>query len=174
MNSNDDIKLQQLKEYMQGFTKDPHAQSNLITVLHRAQELYGYLKQEVMEEIAYSLAVPTAKIWGVASFYHYFNLSPVGRHVISVCMGTACYVKGAGLLLERVRQKLNIDVGATSADGLFTLQEARCLGACGLAPVVMIDDRIYGKLSAEGVAAVLDSYANRYKNNKQQSVVRSK
>jgi len=92
--------------------------------------------------------IPTAHIWGVATFYHYFNLKPVGRHIISVCMGTACYVKGAEEVLLAIKNELKIVVGETTEDGFFTLHEARCLGACGLAPVAMIDDKIYGELNA--------------------------
>jgi NADH:ubiquinone oxidoreductase subunit E len=151
-------KLEELKGYIRTIADGAYPESNLISVLHKAQELFGYLTEEVMEEIAVALSVPTAKIWGVASFYHYFNLKPVGRHIISVCMGTACYVKGAGVLLQRIQERLNIGLGDTTKDSRFTLREARCLGACGLAPVVMIDERIYGKLSADDVDGLLDTY----------------
>jgi NADH:ubiquinone oxidoreductase subunit E len=152
-----DDKMNILEEYMQEMKKQPYAESHLIGILHKAQELYGYLKQEVMEKIAYTMNIPAAKIWGVASFYHYFNLEPVGKYILSLCLGTACYVKGAGKILDKMREHLNIDVGQTTEDGLFTLQEARCLGACGLAPVLMVNDRIYGKLTVDSIVELLDT-----------------
>ena len=146
-------KIEELKNFMGPLAEDEYSESHLIGILHKAQELFGYLPAKVMEEVALSMGIPTAKIWGVASFYHYFNLAPVGRHVLSICLGTACYVKGADRILERIREDLNIKIGETTADGLFTLQEARCLGACGLAPVVMIDDKIHGNLTPESCIA---------------------
>lgn len=145
-----------LEEYMQEMKKQPYAESQLIGILHKAQELYGYLPEDVMEAIAYGMNIPAARIWGVASFYHYFNLEPVGKYTLSLCLGTACYVKGAGKILDRMREYLNVDVGQTTEDRLFTLQEARCLGACGLAPVLMVNDRIYGKLTPDSTIELLD------------------
>jgi NADH:ubiquinone oxidoreductase subunit E len=102
--------------------------------------------------------IPTAHIWGVATFYHYFKLKPTGKHSISVCLGTACYVKGAGEILDTIKHELKIDFGQTTDDNLFTLQEARCLGACGLAPVVMVDDKIYGELTPKKTVDLLNTY----------------
>jgi NADH-quinone oxidoreductase subunit E/NADP-reducing hydrogenase subunit HndA len=109
-----------------------------------------------MDEVAEALQIPTAHIWGVATFYHYFNLEPIGKHVISVCMGTACYVKGATKILDVLKKELGVQIGQTTEDRLFTLQEARCLGACGIAPVIMIDDKIYGELDAKKTVEVIN------------------
>ena len=130
-------------------------------MLHKTQALYGYLPQDVIDVIAVDMNVPTAHIWGVATFYHYFNLTPQGRHQISVCMGTACYVKGAAQLAETLKQQLKIDMGQTMQDDLLTLKPARCLGACGLAPVVMIDETVYGDLTPKKLSDIL----NKFKRN---------
>ena len=142
-------KIDELVAYMQSVADNEHPESYVIAVLHKAQELFGYLPRDVMDVIAETMNIPTAHIWGVATFYHYFNLKPVGKHIVSVCMGTACYVKGAGEILDVLKKQLGIEVGETSEDKLFTLQEARCLGACGIAPVIMIDDKIYGELDGK-------------------------
>ena len=138
--------MDQLSAFMDEMAQNEYADSYLIAVLHKAQELYGYLPEDVMDQVADRMQIPTAHIWGVATFYHYFNLKPVGKHIVSVCMGTACYVKGADKVLEALKKDLGVQVGETTEDKLFTLQEARCLGACGIAPVIMIDDKIYGEL----------------------------
>ena len=154
----DDNKMTELKTFIQEAKTKDHPDSQLISILHKAQELYGYLSQEVMSEIANEMDIPTAHIWGVATFYHYFSLKPKGEHSISVCLGTACYVKGAEEILDTIRGELKIDFGQTSEDNLFTLQEARCLGACGLAPVIMIDDKIYGSLNPKKVLEIIKGY----------------
>lgn len=151
-------KMTILREFMTEAVKREYAESYLIAVLHKAQELFGYLPREVMDEVAQTLQIPTAHIWGVATFYHYFNLEPIGKHVISVCMGTACYVKGAGLILDVLKKELGVEVGQTTEDRLFTLQEARCLGACGIAPVIMIDDKIYGELDTKKTIEVINQF----------------
>ncbi|MHC4986924.1 MAG: NADH-quinone oxidoreductase subunit NuoE [Planctomycetota bacterium] len=135
-----------------------YTESYLIAVLHKAQELYGYLPEDVMDQIAEKMQIPTAHIWGVATFYHYFNLKPVGKHTVSVCMGTACYVKGADKVLETLKKELGVQVGQTTEDKLFTLQAARCLGACGIAPVIMIDDKIYGELDSKKTVDLINQY----------------
>lgn len=154
----DEQKLAQVKEFIAGVRTKEHSDSYLIAVLHRTQELYGYLPTEVMDEVAQEMGIPTAHIWGVATFYHYFNLTPPGKHVISVCLGTACYVRGAGQLLQTIKDELKIDVGGVTDDGLFSLQPARCLGACGLAPVVMIDEKIHGDLTPQKMRQLLTQY----------------
>jgi len=158
-----DEKLEILKRYMQDVKSGENKESYLIAILHKAQELYGYLDRDIMDEIAVTMNIPTARIWGVATFYHYFSLAPKGKYVISVCMGTACYVKGAAELLDVIKEELKISIGETTEDRLFTLQEARCLGACGLAPVMMIDDIIYGELTPKKVVKLLNDYRNRDK-----------
>jgi NADH:ubiquinone oxidoreductase subunit E len=154
-------KYKTLADYVAARKNEEHPESRLIGVLHKAQELFGYLPEEVMQKIAFLMDIPAARIWGVASFYHYFNLKPVGKHVLSLCLGTACYVKGAGMILDRIREHLNIAVGETTADGEFTLHEARCLGACGLAPVMMVDERIHGNLTPEKAIEIIDGLAKK-------------
>ncbi len=153
-----DEKILELATFMQQAKQQPHSDSQLIAILHKAQELYGYLDKEVMDQVAITMNIPTAHIWGVATFYHYFNLKPKGKHSISVCLGTACYVKGAEDVLRAIKDELKIDFGQTTEDKLFTLQETRCLGACGLAPVAMIDDKIYGELTPKKIVEILRSY----------------
>jgi len=149
-------KDQQLIEYISQVQAKPYPESHLIGVLHKAQELYGYISRQTIDLVAERMRIPTAHIWGVVTFYHYFRLQAPGRHQISVCLGTACYVKGAAEVLQAFKDLLRIDVGQTTSDGLFSLQEARCLGACGLAPVCMIDEKVYGQLDRKKVAQIID------------------
>jgi NADH:ubiquinone oxidoreductase subunit E len=151
-------KKQELKEFIDSVKDKEHGDSYLIAVLHKAQGLYGYLSREVMDTIAQQMQIPTAHIWGVATFYHYFNLTPPGKYVVSVCLGTACYVKGAPQILEAVKNDLKIDLGGITEDRLFSLQLARCLGACGVAPVVMVGDKIHGEMTPKKVVEVLNQY----------------
>lgn len=151
-------KIEEIYDFIDTVNQKDYSESYLIAVLHKVQSIFGYLPQEMMDEIAEKMQIPTAHIWGVATFYHYFNLKPIGKHVVSVCMGTACYVKGADKVLDAIRKHLNIAVGDTTEDKLFTLQEARCLGACGIAPVVMIDDKIYGELDSKKTIDLLNQY----------------
>jgi NADH-quinone oxidoreductase E subunit len=151
-------KVDQLSAIMDEVGQKEYAESYLIAVLHKAQELYGYLPQDAMDQVADKMQIPTAHIWGVATFYHYFNLKPVGKNIVSVCMGTACYVKGADKVLEALKRELGIQVGETTEDKLFTLQEARCLGACGIAPVMMINDKIYGELDPKKTVNLINQY----------------
>jgi len=137
----------ELEKFIEEAKSKDHPESYLIAILHKAQELYGYLSKEVMDKVSSAMDIPTAHIWGVATFYHYFNLKLKGKYIISVCMGTACYVKGAGAVLDAIREELKIGMGGTTEDMLFTLSEARCLGACGLAPVMMVNEKIYGELT---------------------------
>jgi NADH:ubiquinone oxidoreductase subunit E len=154
----DPQKFAELKEFIATLKTQEHAKSQLISALHKTQELFGYLPTAAMDEIAQEMGIPTAHIWGVATFYHYFKLNPPGTHIISVCLGTACYVKGATQILQAIKDELKIDIGEVTQDGLFSLQEARCLGACGLAPVVMIDDRIVGELTPKRIVQILNQY----------------
>ena len=121
----------------------------LIQILHRAQELFGYLREDVIDRIARELRLPISRIYGVIGFYSYFSKVPTGKHTINVCTGTACYVRGADQLLRVVAKALGIDNGGTTTDGRFSLRCARCVGACGLAPAIVIDDDLEGKLDAE-------------------------
>lgn len=129
-----------------------------IPVLHKAQEIYGYLPLEVQEMIAEGLNVPLAEIYGIVTFYAQFSLNPMGRFQIGVCLGTACYVKGSGDILNKVKEILNIEVGECTPDGKFSLDATRCIGACGLAPVMTINDDVYGRLTVDEVAGILKKY----------------
>ncbi|HHU69363.1 MAG TPA: NAD(P)H-dependent oxidoreductase subunit E [Thermoanaerobacterales bacterium] len=132
--------------------------SSLINVLHKAQEIFGYLPLEVQKHIAEKVDLPLSEVYGVVSFYHHFNLEPKGKYQISVCLGTACYVRGASKVLERIKKELNIEVGETSEDTKYSLQATRCVGACGLAPVVIINDDVYGRMTEEKVPEILEKY----------------
>ncbi|HOL48291.1 MAG TPA: NADH-quinone oxidoreductase subunit NuoE [bacterium] len=164
-----DKREEELIKYMDEKKKLEYPESYLIAILHKAQELYGYLSKEIMLKIAYYMKIPTSHIWGVATFYHYFKLKPIGKYVISICLGTACYVKGAQLILDKLKEELKINIGETTEDMLFTLQEARCLGACGLAPVIMINEKIYGDLTPEKISEIIKEI--RKKEKKLQSNV---
>jgi len=130
----------------------------LIPVLHEAQEVYGYLPASVQKKISEGLNVPLAEIYGVVTFYTQFSLNPKGKYKIQVCMGTACYVKGSGQILDKLKEKLGIDVGECTDDGKFSLDACRCIGACGLAPVIMINDDVYGRLVADDVEGIIEKY----------------
>ncbi len=130
----------------------------VIPVLHEAQEIYGYLPIEVQEMISEGLNVPLAEIYGIVTFYTQFSLNPKGKYKIGICLGTACYVKGSGDILEKVKEILGIDVGECTPDGLFSIDATRCIGACGLAPVMTINDDVYGRLVVDDVADILKKY----------------
>jgi NADH-quinone oxidoreductase subunit E/NADP-reducing hydrogenase subunit HndA len=130
----------------------------LIPVLQKAQEIFGYLPIEVQKFIAEGMNVSLQEVYGVATFYAQFSLTPKGEHKIGLCMGTACYVKGAKAILEKIKEELGIEVGQTSEDRKFTLEATRCLGACGLAPVMMIDEEVYGRLTPDSIPEILKKY----------------
>lgn len=153
-------KFSELDDYIKGVFKPEHPQAALINIMHFAQERYGYLSKEVMDHISDMTEVPTAEIYGVATFYSYFRLQPQGKHRISVCMGTACYIRGAAAVLEKIQDELGIKTGETTEDMLFTLDETRCIGACGLAPVLMVDNKVYGRVEPHQVKAILDEYGS--------------
>ena len=134
---------------------DPGA---LMPVMHEAQNIYGYLPAEVQTVIAEKLGIPLAEVYGVATFYSRFSLSPKGKHQISVCLGTACYVKGSDKILSALEKELKITCGECTPDGKFSIDSCRCVGACGLAPVMIIDGEVYGRLNPADVAAILDGY----------------
>ncbi len=130
----------------------------LIPVLHEVQELYGYLPLSVQKKVSEGLDVPLSEIYGVITFYTQFSLKPKGKYNIQVCMGTACYVKGANLILEKLQEKLGIHVGDCTEDGLFSLEACRCIGACGLSPVITINDDVYGRLVPDQIEGILEKY----------------
>ncbi len=130
----------------------------LIPVLHEAQEIYGYLPIEVQSIIAKGLGVTLAEVYGVVTFYAQFSLNPKGTYQISVCLGTACYVKGSGDIINKVQEVLGIDVDGCTADGKFSLAATRCVGACGLAPVMTVNDEVYGRLTVDDVPGIIAKY----------------
>lgn len=130
----------------------------LIQVLHEAQEIYGYLPLPVQKVISEEMKIPLAEIYGVVTFYTQFSLKPKGAYKISVCLGTACYVKGADLVLDKLKEELNLQVGDSTEDGRFSLEACRCIGACGLAPVFTINDDVYGRLVPDEVPGILAKY----------------
>ncbi len=130
----------------------------LMPIMQRAQDIFGYLPEDVQNIIAKGLDIPVSDVYGVATFYAQFNLEPKGKYIISVCLGTACYVKGAQLVLDELEKVLGVPAGSTTPDALFTLNATRCLGACGLAPVIMVNDDVYGRLTPDQVAGVIEKY----------------
>ena len=145
----------QLKEVIQKHKDDPGA---VMPVLQEAQDIYGYLPLEVQQMIAEGLNVPVDEVYGVATFYSQFALSPKGKYNISVCLGTACYVKGSGDVLNRLSSELGIEAEECTMDGMFSLTACRCIGACGLAPVMTVNDDVYGRLVADDVPSILAKY----------------
>ena len=130
----------------------------LMHILQEAQSIYGYLPLPVQKTIAEGLNISLSEVYGVATFYSQFSLKPKGKYKISVCLGTACYVKGSDKILEEVQKELGIKVGECTPDGLFSIDSCRCVGACGLAPVMMINEDVHGRLKPEMVKGILDSY----------------
>jgi len=140
------------------FNNDP---GELINVLHATQDYLGYLPAEAQELIAECLHIPTAKVYGVVSFYAFFSMTPKGKYPISVCLGTACYVRGAEKILDAFKKELNLEVGQTTPDGLFSLTCLRCVGACGLAPVAMVGDKVYGRLTPDQIKGIVKEYRDK-------------
>jgi NADH:ubiquinone oxidoreductase subunit E len=137
------------------------SESMLIATLHMVQDHFGHLGPGHLEAVAQLMQIPLAKVTGVATFYHYFRLQPRGRYLINVCLGTACYVKGAEKVAQKLTDELGIRFGETSKDGIFSLESTRCVGTCGLAPVVMIGDEVHGPLTPSQIPNLLESYLAR-------------
>ncbi len=154
-----------LPEYIVDFItecrKEAHPEGNLIWILHQIQAHYGYLSEESLNAVAQLLQVPTAEVTGAASFYHFFRMEARGKYVISICLGTACYVKGADRVLDKLKEELGIEVGETTNDGMFTLDASRCLGTCGLAPVMTIAGDVHPQVTPEKVPAILQRYMDQ-------------
>ena len=148
----------QLGNIIEGCKKD---KSMLMYVMQQAQLIYGYLPYEVQVMIAEGMDVPLEKVYGISTFYSQFTLSPKGKNNISVCLGTACYVKGSKQVLDKVCEVLGINPGECTSDRLFSIEECRCIGACGLAPVIMINDEVYGNLAPGDVEGIIDIYRNK-------------
>jgi len=138
----------------------------LIPVLQKTQDIYGYIPQESIKKISKELNLSEAEIYGVATFYTQFRLTPVGKYIIKICHGTACHVGGANVLDELIKSKLKINIGETTKDGIFTILSVACLGCCSLAPAVMIGDKTYGKLTNEKFSKLIDEYSNKAKGSK--------
>lgn len=149
-------KLDELRDVCKSFNND---KGELINVLHKAQHIFGYLPAEVQEVIAKELNVSLAHVYGVVTFYSFFTMLPKGQHPVSICLGTACYVRGAEKVIEEFKRVLNINVGETTPDGKFSLACLRCVGACGLAPVVLIGDKVFGRVAPDGVKDIIAELA---------------
>ena len=149
---------EQEAKLMQVINENKHDKSNLMVVMQKAQDIYGYLPVEVQKIIAEKTGTPAEQIYGVVSFYSQFKLNPDGEVAVAVCLGTACYVKGSGDIIEECSRILNVPVGSTSADGRYSLEATRCIGACGLAPVLTINGEVYGRLVAKDMAGILAKY----------------
>lgn len=147
--------LARLDQVLDEYQSKPGA---LIPVLQIAQGIYGYLPEHVLKHVALRLNTPLSIVTGVVSFYSFFSTQPRGRHLMRVCLGTACYVRGGKAVLDALKQKLGVEVGQTSADGVFTLEVARCFGACGLAPAIMVDDDVHHRVKPHRLDRVLESY----------------
>jgi NADH-quinone oxidoreductase subunit E/NADP-reducing hydrogenase subunit HndA len=130
-------------------------------VLHQAQGIFGFLPMPVQKYVADKMDIPLSEIYGVVTFYSYFTMIPKGRFPISICTGTACYVRGAEKVLDEFKKQLGISVGQTSDDGKFSLSCLRCVGACGLAPVILVGEKVYGRVAPDGVKAILDAYKDK-------------
>ena len=151
-NSKNSERMMRISEVIEQFKEMKGA---LIPVLHEVQDTYGYLPKEVLEFVSEQLNLPMTEIYGVATFYSFFSLEPKGEHVIRVCMGTACYIKGAQSIIDQISLELNVKVQGTTVDNKFTLDATRCLGACGLAPVITIGERVYGRLTKNDIPKIL-------------------
>lgn len=153
-NKNDKFMEKLLNEYLP--VKD-----NLIQILNEVQNKYGYIPKEAQMQISEYLKIPMAEVYGVVTFYSRFTLKPKGKYSISVCLGTACYVKGSQKILDRLQERLKIKPGETTEDGLFSIDETRCVGACGLAPVFTVNGEVYGKATVKKLDEVLDELMNK-------------
>jgi len=150
-----DLKQLKLQERIRAYRSENGA---LIPVLQEAQEIYGYLPEEVMEMISREMKIPVARVYGTATFYSQFRFIPIGRNVIRICMGTACHVRGALKVLKTMEKELGIKAGETTGDGKFTLETVACIGACGLAPVISINNKIYGNMTPQMVSEILEEF----------------
>ena len=157
-NCMDEKLANEMKELLKNYSQD---NSNLIQILNEVQEKYGYIPKQSQIEISNYLSIPMAEIYGVITFYSRFTLEPKGKYNISVCLGTACFVKGSQALLDRLKERLKIEEGQTTPDGKFSIDATRCVGACGLAPVFTINNEVYGKATVKKLDEVLDEYMKK-------------
>lgn len=148
-------KFDELEEFIDNLETTEGA---LIEILHKAQHIFGYLPREIQLYVARKLGIPGAEVYGVVSFYSYFTTKPRGKNTISICMGTACFVRGADKVLERFKEILQVEANEVTEDGLFTIKDVRCIGACGLAPVVTVGEKVYGRVKVEDVDDIIKTY----------------
>ncbi|HIV98516.1 MAG TPA: NAD(P)H-dependent oxidoreductase subunit E [Candidatus Ornithospirochaeta avicola] len=132
---------------------------NLIMILHKVQQEFGYISREAAQEVADKLGVPLATIWGVVTFYHFFKLNKPGKYNIQVCLGTACYLKGGDIIIDELEKQVGLTVGGLTEDGRFSLEAVRCVGCCGLAPVMTISGEVFGKVTKDQIPGILDKFA---------------
>lgn len=151
----DNVGFKELENYISTLEDK---KSSLIIILHKAQEIFGYIPEEVQEFVAEKIEVPVSKVYGVVSFYNFFSMEPKGKYPISVCTGTACYVRGAEKILEALQKELGLKLGGVTKDGLFSLDSLRCIGACGLAPVMLVGKDVHGKVKPEDVKKIIAKY----------------
>jgi len=135
-----------------------NTQGSLISVLHKAQSIFGYLPAEVQSYVGKKLNIPAAKVNGVVTFYSYFTETPKGEHLVQICLGTACFVRGSEGILKKLEEKLQIKAGQTTVDGKFSIDALRCVGACGLAPVVIVDGKVFGRVTPDQIDDILKQY----------------
>lgn len=152
VSSPQDVQLMELLDHYQGY------EGGLIPVLQEAQSIYGYLPAEVLEKISQELKIPFSEVFGVVTFYAQFHLKPRGRNIIRVCLGTACHVRGGSKIFQKLKDILSVENGGTTEDLRFTLESVACIGACGLAPCIMINDDTHGRLTADGLDKILEQY----------------
>ena len=145
----------ELKAFIEEWKGKP---GNLIMVLHKVQQTYGYIPREIAIEIASLLDVPLAKIYGVVTFYNFFKLQKAGKYILQVCLGTACYIRGGDDLLKTLEKELGIGLNSTTPDGMFSIEAVRCLGCCGLAPVIVVNGNVHGRLTSKDVPAIIEQY----------------
>lgn len=157
-NCGNEGKDKELQKILETYTND---KSNLIQILNEVQEKYGYIPEFAQKEISEYLGLSMAEVYGVITFYARFTLKPKGKYNVAVCLGTACFVKGSEKILDRLKQKLGIDVGETTKDGKFSIEATRCIGACGLAPVFTVNGEVYGKATPELLDKVIDEYMSK-------------
>ncbi|MHB8172562.1 MAG: NADH-quinone oxidoreductase subunit NuoE family protein [Thermincolia bacterium] len=157
-NSPEDPRFKDLEKIIAQHKDTP---GSLIQVLHKAQNLFGYLPEEVQVKVSDGLNIPISEVYGVVTFYSLFTMTKKGKYRITVCLGTACYVKGAGDIVAAFKKELGIDIGDTTKDGLFTLDSSRCVGACGMAPVLTINEDVHGLVTKDDVSKLLGKYRNQ-------------
>jgi len=150
-----DCQIKTIKDICQSFRNEA---GELINVLHKTQEVFGYLPPEVQRVIAKELNISEAKVYGVVTFYTFFTMKPKGKHPVSICLGTACYVRGAEKVVDEMKKELGIKVGDVTPDGKFSLDCLRCVGACGLAPVVIVGDKVFGRVETSQIKGILAQY----------------